>query len=633
MATTQGGNASETERSSGNPSGGTAKRVVGREQPTQSYYPRTRLRLIVRLDEFAATDTPKPPQKPPHFRKGKGVDPKIHAPKATQDASTGSWYVGAPSGASSSGSTPQGQISSSDSRTFKIEGIVPTKLTVMKNGTRVADTCTASFRFLDFPVDPRVIRSMAVEAYIGTITGEEYARQVEIPVRPGPAYLPDTYVDKYGRPRTNLRFQGFVDEISVDFDEEGEPIVTIECTDNTSLLLDQDAPPGLSVSPTEPVDQAIADYLANFPAFHGLTVRYDPSGAAIPTLKKALAKTAFKPKLGPPAGGAGGGGGGQTKFSTWDYVTDIAGSLGLLARFVGTTIILQRPRTLYASKFSGRPDDPFTGRILPSGRNVSNRLYIYGRNIQKQGFKRKMRRPATHNNIEVRCYSGRQGKTIAVRFPGTDKNSRQKSLTPGNKADEKWKVITVSGIEDEATLRAIAQAAYEQVGRNEFGIRFQTINLASYGGDNDDPDNLDLEAGDPIDVEVARSNSTDPGASTIGMVEEQIATRASGYMKDLGFDDDFATAYGKAVSNIGLSTTFRIKTVSFDWVDDYESGGGGGDEQSLVIDIEAVNFVEVRQSKNLPAGEEVEPPAASGVRPVRVTVQDDASGASGSPWI
>jgi hypothetical protein len=610
-----------------------------REQPVQSYYPRARLRLIVRLEEFGSVaTTPTPPKQPPHFRKGKGVDPKAKAPKAQKDPKSGAWYIGAPSSAGSSGSTPQGQTTSSDDRTFKIEGIIPTKMTIMRNGTRVADTLSATFRYLDFPLDPRAVRSMAIEAFLGTVSEEDYARQMTGAVSSSAnGYLPERYVDTYGRPRSNLRFQGFADEISVEFDEEGEPMISIECTDNTALLLDQDAPPKLTVSPTEPIDQAVADYLANFPQFRGLSVLYEPQGATPPSLKKALAKTAFKPTLGPPpAGGAGGAGGaGATKFAVWDYLTDVAGALGLLIRMVGTTIVLQRPRTLYAAKFSGRSDDPFTGRILPSGRNVTNRLFIYGRNMQKQSFKRRLRRPATHSNIEVRCYSGRQGKTIAVRFPGTAKGDRQKSLTPGNAADEKWKVITVSGIEDEATLRAIAQAAYEQVGRNELAVRFQTINLGSYGGSNSDPDVLDLEAGDPIDLEVAR---TSPGQVTAGnavnTVEEQLATRANGFLRDLGYDADFARAYGKCIATSGLSSSYRVKTVSFDWSDDYDAGsGGGGDEQALVIDIEAVNFIEVRQSKDLPAGEEIEPPAPKAGGPVRVTVQDDASGSSGSPWI
>ncbi len=629
-----------------------------REQPPQDYYPRARIRLTIRLEEFGDEDTPDSPQMPPHFRKGKGIDPAIDHMTVNQDSTTGAWFVG--SAATPSGGTPQSPVSSSDGRTFKIEGIAPTHLGVMKNGTRQADTCTITMRYLDFPLDPRAVRSMAVEAYIGTVQADQYAREMagqNDSTSPGVLNsIPDTYVDRFGRPRSNLRFQGFADEIDVEFDEDGEPLITIECTDNTSILLNADAPPKLSISPTQPIDKAIADYLANFPQFAGLQVQYQPVGSPVPKLSVALAKTAFKPKLGPPpAGGAGGGGGGQTKFAVFDYLTDVVGSLGLIMRVVGTTIVVQRPRTLYATKFSGRPDDPFTGRILPSGRVVTNRLFIHGRNILKQNFKRSLRQPSTHNNIEIRCYSGRKGQTLVGRFPlvsntpprgkkGKRKGphgkvggalvGRQKKIHPGDKADELWKVITVSGIEDEATLRAIAQSVYEQVSRNELCLRFQTISPASYGGDNGDPDVLDMEAGDPIDVEVARASPTDAdSANSVGVTEDALASRPSAFLQSLGFDPAFADAYAACIGNVGLSSTYRVRTVSFDFTDDADASGGGNDD-SLVIDIEAVNFIEIRQSAELAAGEEIEPPAPSNGGPVQVTVvQDDASGSSGSPWI
>lgn len=625
-----------------------------REQPSQDYYPRARVRLTLRLEEFGDEDTPDPPQMPPHFRKGKGIDPSLDKMVVQQDPTTAAWYVGSP--ASLSGTTPQGSKASTDGRTFKIDGIKPTHLTVMKNGVRQADTCTIQIRYLDFPLDPRAVRSMAVEAYLGTITEEDYANEMNgLPSSTGtPHSLPDTYVDGYGRPRTNLRFQGFADSMDVEFDDDGEPTITFECTDNTSILLNADAPPKLSVSPTQPIDKAIADYLANFPQFEGLSVQYLPVGSDPPTLAKALARTAFKPKLGPPpAGGAGGGGGGATKFSVFDYLTDVVGALGLLMRIVGTVIVIQRPRTLYASKFSGRPDDPFTGRILPSGRTLTNRLFVHGRNVLKQNFKRSLRQPSTHNNIEVRCYSGRKGQTLVGRFPLVSNTpprgkkgkkgphgkvggalGRQKKLHPGDKADELWKVITVSGIEDEATLRAIAQSVYEQVSRTELCVRFQTMNLGSYGGSNTDPDALDMEAGDPIDVETARASPTDAdSANSVGLTEEELASRPAAFLKSLGFDDDFAKAYAECIGNVGLSSTYRIRTVSFDFSDDHDAGGGGN-EDSLVIDVEAVNFIEVRQSADLAPGEEIEPPPPDGPGPVRVNVvQDDAGGSTGSPWI
>ena len=62
----------------------------------------------------------------------------------------------------------------------------------------------------------------------------------------------------------------------------------------------------LVVGADMPLDKAIATYLANFPQFRGLRVEYRPAGSAVPSLSVALAKSSYKPKLGPaPTGGAG----------------------------------------------------------------------------------------------------------------------------------------------------------------------------------------------------------------------------------------------------------------------------------------------------------------------------------------
>lgn len=603
-----------------------------REFNEQSYYLRARIRLILRLDEFNdASGTPVPPVQPPHWRKGAGVDPSTKL-TVQQDPTTGAWSIGpSPSSGSKTGADgPQAQSSSSDLRTFEIDNIFPKKMTICRNGIRVADTLEVAFRWLDLPIDPRTVRSCGVVAYLGTIKADDYASAMAFnQVAP----LPDSYVDAFGRQRSNQRFTGFVDEWATEFPEEDDPITTIQCTDNTSLLIDIEAPAKLTIGPKDPIDKALATYLSNFPQLSGMSVEFRPAGSTPPALAASIQKTAGKPDLGPsPAGGAGGGSGsGGSKTSVWDYVTDVLGSLGLIGFIEDEVVVIQRPRTLYGSKFVGRPGDPFTGRILPGGRVLTRRTFVYGRNIQSQSFKRKLRRPGQHNNIEVRCYSQTKGVTQIARFPGTDKELRQKKLTPGNDADEAWHVHTVAGVEDPAMLAAIAQSIYEQGSRHELEVRFQTLNAASYGGDNDDPDLLDMQAGDPIDVEVATSNGKDASGATssIATAQDALASRASDFLVKLGFDSAFASAYGKSVGNEGLSSTFRVKTVTLDWSDDYEEGGS--DSDGLTIDIEAMNYIEVRQEKELPDGQETQPagPTAS---PVQVVIKGDTSGGPG-PWI
>ncbi len=582
-------------------------------QPNQTYFPRARARLIVRFEDFGA-HVPPAPKKPPHIRGGKSVDNKA-ALKVEKD---GDAYRIGPE-ASARGGAPHEQTSSSDGRTFVIDRLVPVRATLLRNGVRAADTLSLTLRFLDFPFDPRALRSVAVQFYLGTLTEEQFQGEVSGSFKD---VLPDTFVDHRGRTRSNLRFEGWIDELSEEWDDDGQALVSFECTDNTRLLIDIEAPPQLTVAADQPIDKAIASYLANFPQCAGLTVEYRPIGAPPPSLGKALAKTAFRPKLGPaPSGGAGGAsggagaGGGGSKLAAWDYLTDIAGALGLAIRMEGRKVIVQRPRTLWASKFEGRSDDPWTGRILPDGRNVPARLFIYGKNLSRFGFKRKYSK-WTSTNVEVRCYSAKQGKTLAARFPGAKKDERVTSPKPGDGTEESWKIVTVNGIEDEATLRAIAQGVYESIGRQEFTGKFQSKDLASFGGGPSDPDILDCQAGDAIELEVARAVD---GATSAGAAAEAVATRASSFLKQLGFDDALASAYAKAVSKIGMTGTYRVRTLSIDWDGEAE---GGGDQGAITVDFEVVNFLEVRASKDLPAGEEIEPQGGGNAGPDRVHVED-----------
>ena len=278
-----------------------------------------------------------------------------------------------PAGTTTAGE-PQDQAKSQDNRTFPINGIIPKTATWSANGIRAANTLTAKFKYVDCPFDPRTIRSCAVELYLGTVAADNYRAGTAGNQRaPGTNVaeplnlLPEQYKGPGGEQRTNLQFQGFVNKWEIDWDDEEEPVITIECRDNTQLLIDEEAPPGLVISGNKPIDQAIADYLSNFPAFVGLSVQYSPAGATAPTLAGALAGTAYQPQLGPaPARG----GGAASKLAVWDYLTDVAGALGHVAVLDGTTIVIQQVKTLFSNAVTSRPDDPFQGRTVDGQENL-----------------------------------------------------------------------------------------------------------------------------------------------------------------------------------------------------------------------------------------------------------------------
>lgn len=575
------------------------------DEPPQIYYPSARVRLSVRFEEFEATDTPTPPTKPPQLRAGKGE------PQLDIVVKNGILLL-QPFGGGDDIGPGAVQTTSKDARTFDIDGIVPNQASLSRNGVRTADTLELTIPFSNLPFDPQVMRAIGVEFYLGTVTEEDYQRGIngELGANGFPRnMIPDTYTDARGRMRSNMRFQGWVDEWENSFDADGEPVVNLQCTDYTRVLIDQLAPPKLVIGADVQLSQAIAEYLANFPQFRGVGVQYLPVGAEQPMLKDVFAKGAFgKLTLGPSPQG-------NDKLNAWDYVTDVTRATGHICHVENTvlddgsnvpTIVIQRPRTLVAGKFSGREDDPFTGRILPSGRELLARTFVYGKNVTAFGVSRKFAKLAP-TAIEVRCFSSKVKKTLVARFP-IEKDKRDKKLAPGDQAEQKWDVVTVDGIDDEATLRAIAQGVYESQGRGELVGTISTKNMASFGGGNPDPDILDIQAGDQIELEMHKDLDA---PNTVVSIQDAQGARAAEFLIQKGFSKEIADAYGKAKANIFFPTSYRVREMGIDW--DVSEG--------VSIDIEATNYASAaRDTLKLPDGEEHEPSAASKGAPERVEV-------------
>lgn len=565
------------------------------EQPEQSYYPGWKVRLIVRFDEFGRTELvkSKAPTKIVTKLKGTKDSRGTLTVKAETDEATGLRRFVLASAATPALAGPQKETSSADDLTHVVEGIIPREMTWGSNGIRTANTLKVDLKYVDMPIDPRVVRSCAIEGYIGTVTAEEFARQVD---NGAVAHvIPDTWVDANGLLRSNKRFSGWVDTWEVEWPEGNEePAIHFECRDNTTMLIDQEAPPKLHVDEKLPIDEAVATYLSNFPQMAGLHVQYRPGGAVVPKLGDAMS-SAFKPTLGPTKGGAGGG---SSKLSVWDYLTDVAGALGHIVSVDDTTVVVQRVRTLMSNQFTARPDDPFQTRTLSSGLVLDRRNFIYGRNVQSMKVSRKFSKSAPAN-VEVRCYNAARKKVLVVRFPigGTTPGSKgDQSIVSGanpgdGKSEQKYLVWRVSGIEDEATLRVVAQSIYESVGRNELACSIRTKNLASFGGGNLDPDLLDMRQGDSVELLINRG----AGATQTKLEQTMlVADSGAALLEAVGYGRAFAEAYGKAYSDAGFQTAFRVRGMTVSCSRD----------DSVQVEVQCVNYVEARVDRQLPAGEE-----------------------------
>jgi hypothetical protein len=483
---------------------------------------------------------------------------------------------------------------SEDRRTFEVNGIIPDSFTWKLTGPRSADELELKLRYIDMPFDPRLVRACEVDLFFGTVTAEDYAagiaggnRSVGGEGNESLNVIPDTFVDSLGRERSNLRFQGWTDEFEAEWNDDGDQVISLKCRDATHLFTLIDAPSGLTISPDLPLDKAIAEYLAQFPTFEGTRVEYRGLGEP-PVYKSVVASTAHQPKLGPQVAKGGGATGGD-KFHVWDYIYDICAAVGHVARIEGSTLIVQQVRQLLGTA-ALRTDDPYIARTA-SGIVCSNRTLVYGRNVSSLKVKRQFTKKAP-TNVEVRSYWPERKKLLVSRYPDSDAERRVAMLRPGDDThDKKWHVITLPGITDQETLHEVARAAYEMVGRNEIGVSIKTFDLAAFGGDNDDPDLLDLRCGDTVRIEVDY-NDRDGEGNSLQEIEARRVTieRNADLLKRLGFQDQVAYAYAEAYVDAGFLRDFRLRELTVKW----------DTEQGPEVSIEAANYIVARVGQKEP---------------------------------
>ncbi len=573
------------------------------DYPDQSYYPAWKARLIVRLEEFGQ-GVVKARVPPTQTKNLNGVKENRAPLDAVRDPEFPSRFLLKPrSSRATDEDASKGVIvpeSSSDGLTHVISGVIPRHFEWKQNGFRTADELTIQVKWVDMPIDPRVIRSCAVEFFLGCLSSVEYAQGVRGVTRgnafgPGHSHaaeplnvVADSYIDGNGNRRTNVRFTGWVDKWKMKWASD-EPYAELQCRDNTSLLLNQNAPTKLVLGMKEPIDQAIAVYLSNFPQLAGMTVQYvgDRDGT-VPKLEGALAGTAFRPTLGPqPSKGSG------DSLTVWDYLTDVTGAIGHIVRLDGNAILIQRAATLLHGTAAARVDDPYRKRELSSG-EFPSRTFIYGRNVEDLGIDRDFSQKES-KNVEVRCYSPRRKQVIVARFP--TKEERIASSTPGDeRADTKWNIVRVSGIEDPKVLQQIAEDVYHGRNRNEIEVVIKTKNLASFGGGNEDPDILDMKSGDAVEILVDRAN---PGA--IAEHEQKLSAQSLNeeMLRGLGYSHEFAVAYAKAYQDAGFQRLYRAREISI----------SGDVSEGVSIEIRAANFVQARA--DVPPASPTKNPTAS----------------------
>lgn len=471
-----------------------------------------------------------------------------------------------------------------------LHNLVPTRASVELASPRQAATFDFTFPFRRLPIDPRTARAVGVEVHLGTVTDADFAAGMRGGTINGvPLSLLETRGEN-GRAREDtLLMIGTVDEWENEDDEKG---CTIKCTgrDMRAILLDSELPIDVlsRVDPTQPVDEVVRQILCLHPFGDQFTVvvnQADWQGRVLPPLGPG-----FIPRHRRGARGRGATGATSTqKLSYWDAITRVCFFTGAIPTFVGTELRIRPVRSVYdqiEAGFDGTPTPFADGALRSDGETpFAVRRLVWGRNILSMKSTHRLNGKSKPKVVRVIAHDPdttsrtRTSAVIEARWPprptttaprSSAQNRVRTHVAPsGQAAHEEMVNIPVAGIRDPAQLEEIARALFEEMSRQELTGTVRTKSLASYAGDNDDPDMLRLKPGDALELLCdTRALASRPPLVNARVdfartpAEQQIADLTARLGDENLARVIVATARGTVVE---LQTFFRIATVKYEW--------------------------------------------------------------------
>jgi len=487
----------------------------------------------------------------------------------------------------------------SDSLTHVV-ALIPKSATIELPTFRQAPKFNLTFSFRDLPMDPRAIRALGVEVYIGTVNGSDWARGMR-GERDG-ARLASQIVLK----DENMMLAGVVDSLTVEHGDKGSEVV-MEGKGLSGLLLAAkvDAQQLKKLNLDQPINEVVAQLLSMDAQGKKIPIRVSsedwPNGVPKPTAKELVTRInkgldgqkANLPMKGNP-----------NSVAVWDVITNFCNVVGAVPYFIAHELWIRPVRSIYEQKNAGylnSPPTPFKGgrpRDVKTGNtttSISFRKMVYGRNLSSLRFERKF---GATTVPAIRCVSVDTSSTfkgkdrlleVVVPDPN-DKAARTTAVDPSGKASRtEIATIPVPGITDKTRLQEIARQIYEEIGRGELGGNASSKSLASLGGDNDDADILRLRPGDPIEflVDAAGVQGLPPVISELNSdaaesVQEAVArvTQKLGGRKELA---QVLVGTARGTFN-ALQNVFRVNNVRYGW--DLDKG--------ITVDFDFHNYIQAR---------------------------------------
>jgi hypothetical protein len=455
-----------------------------------------------------------------------------------------------------------------------------------------ADTAQVTFSFRDFPIDPRCIRSCLVSISLGYVGREDYvAGMIRGAVRSDGSSVALVEHDSEQELRlwSSTRFVGYVSTWKIILDEGGDT-VQLDCVDVSCVMRGQKLL-GHKIDLSLPVDEGVQKLLNEFVTSRNLKVVLGtPIGRGDTQTVQAPAGT-YKPidvmpkQMKTRKGKVAQASQKSEKQTVWDHIVDVVLRLGLRPIMRGFTLYLVEPRLQF--------------RDLDGATKM-----VYGRNVKHLELTRKME-GMTIATIEVRCPDRSIGRVLWARYPvvhgeptsgilgkaGSPQPviSRSSKVTPNGTGHEEVRVLTVRGISQLATLEKIAEATFNEIGRQEIQGTFATDEVTSFESKLDS-DLLDLQPGQAVAVLVEQQAQLTGGEGVASYQQLQtlsVAARQK-YLEGLGISAENARRLALAQESTHMTSTFRAGFVTIRWSAD----------EGVSVESDFYNFIVVREDPN-----------------------------------
>jgi hypothetical protein len=492
---------------------------------------------------------------------------------------------------------------------------IPKSCNVELPGYRQAGQFSLSLDFQDLPVDPRAVRSAAVEIHLGAISPSDFARGV-------------TTADRYGarssilKTRTaagavnpdTLLMVGIVDDWSVDTNDKGS-IVSMKGRDLRGYMID--TPCSLNptvveafftnISTESPIDEVVQSILFLSPSFRAINVVTNPDEWPNKELPSPWTKDltprhrhGAKGKMKSPRSTPNME---LAKVTYWDLIVRMCYLCGAIPYFKGADLVIRPSRSIFEQSNAGTAlnPTPFAGGRPRLQDSITNapidpplhfRRLAYGRDMASLSFDRKFagfERPRVIRVVSVDTTSDKPTtRLLTAQWPPKSAKKLTTRESPGGEVKEEETLnIPVAGINDPSRLEEIAKGVYEEIGRGALGGTCETPNLSSFGGDNADPDLLKLRPGDGVEFvnDTRTLSAVSPLVSTVtDHYRRSFAEEVKEINTRLGDPDLARVVVATSRGNIQqVQRFFRTSTVKFDW-----------STKGLKISFDFQNYIVVR---------------------------------------